>query len=139
MKNDDYEKQIIDLVVNTIFIFYLQKSNNYKSIQKFTDDMSSVLVASITILVWSSRVFAQSLELWAQLVEKLLQLIYVLSQSTHKWAQSAKGVQGKWNGINIDNVMQLQMWSNQKMKPMMFIHNDVAKFSMWIYKRHINL
>ncbi len=47
MKNDENKEQITDLMVNIVFIFDLQKSNNCKSVgfgmEKFTNDMSSVL------------------------------------------------------------------------------------------------
>ncbi len=46
MKNVEDKKQIINLVVNTIFVFDLQMSNNYNNarfgMQRSKDDMSDV-------------------------------------------------------------------------------------------------
>jgi hypothetical protein len=48
-----------------------------------------------------------------------------------------KGVHGKQNGANIDNVGRLQMWSNQKMKFATFIHDENVKcFHMVIQGTH---
>jgi len=33
MKNDEDKEQIIDPMVNKVFIFYLQKNNNYNSVK----------------------------------------------------------------------------------------------------------
>jgi hypothetical protein len=69
MKNDEDKEQIIDLMVNIVFIFDLQESNNCNSagfwMQKSTYDMSRVLVELAAIFAWSSRVFTQLSKLWA--------------------------------------------------------------------------
>jgi len=57
----------------------------------------------------------------------LSQLVYELTQLVDKWAQSTKGVQGEWSGISTTNVSKLKMWSNWKMKFVVFIHNDDTK------------
>jgi hypothetical protein len=55
MKNDEDKEHIIDPMVNTIFIFDLQMSNNYNSarfgMHQFKDDMSRVSTESTTIFV----------------------------------------------------------------------------------------
>ncbi len=55
MKNDEDKEQITDPIVNLVFIFDFQKSNNCNStkfgMQKSTYDMSSVLVESIAIFI----------------------------------------------------------------------------------------
>ncbi len=62
MKNDEDKKQITNPMVNTIFIFNMQKNNNCNNarfgMEKSTDDMSTVLTESIAIFIWSSGVFA---------------------------------------------------------------------------------
>jgi hypothetical protein len=64
MKNDEDNEHIIDPTVNIVFIFYLQMSNNCKSVgfgmQRFKDDMLGVLVELIIVFSWSSRVFTKS-------------------------------------------------------------------------------
>jgi hypothetical protein len=49
-------------MVNTIFIFDLQKNNNCNSVrfgmQKFINDMLGILAKSVAVFTWSSRVFA---------------------------------------------------------------------------------
>jgi hypothetical protein len=63
-------------MVNIIFIFYLQKNNNYSNLsfgmEKSIDDMLNILVKLVVAFVRSPRVFAQPLKLWAYLVEKLV-------------------------------------------------------------------
>jgi len=90
MKNDEDKKQIIDPMMNTVFIFNLQKNNNYNNarfgMQKSTDDMSGLSNESTTIFSWSSRVFTQSSKLWAQSIEKSVQSPDASSQSANKWA-----------------------------------------------------
>ncbi len=55
MKNDEDKEYITDPIVNIVFIFDLQKSNNCNStrfgMQKSTYDMSSVSVKSIAIFI----------------------------------------------------------------------------------------
>ncbi len=67
MKNVEDREQIIDRMVNTIFIFNLQMSNNYRSarfgMQRSKDDVSCVLVESTIIFTQSLGVLTQSLEL----------------------------------------------------------------------------
>jgi hypothetical protein len=62
MKNDEDKNRIIDLVVNIVFIFNLQKNNNCNIVrfgmEKFIDDMLGILAESATIFIHSSRVFA---------------------------------------------------------------------------------
>ncbi len=74
VQNVEDKEQIIDLIVNTIFIFNLQMNNNYKSVgfgmQRSNDDMSGILATLVAIFIQSSKVFTYSLELWAQLTEK---------------------------------------------------------------------
>jgi hypothetical protein len=76
MKDVEDKKQIIDSMVNMVFIFDLEMNNNCKSVQfgmqRCKDDMLSVSVESIAIFTQSLRVLAQSLELWAQSTEKLV-------------------------------------------------------------------
>jgi hypothetical protein len=73
MKNDEDKKQIIDPMLNIVFIFDLQKNNNCNNarfwMQKSTYDMLRLSVESITIFVWSSRVFTQLSKLWARSIE----------------------------------------------------------------------
>ncbi len=70
MKNIENKEQIVDLMVNTIFIFNLQMSNKYKSVgfgmQRSKNDVLGVLVKSTTIFTQSSRILTISLELWEQ-------------------------------------------------------------------------
>ncbi len=110
MKNDEDKEQIIDPIMNTIFIFDLQISNNYSSarfgMQRSKDDMSSISV---------------------ELAKESVQSPVVFSQSRDKWAQLTKGVKGERSGINTNNVGRLWMWSNWKVNSIMFIHNDDAK------------
>ncbi len=60
MKNVEDREQIIDRMVNTIFIFNLQMSNNYRSaifgMQRSKDDVSCVLVESTIIFTQSLRI-----------------------------------------------------------------------------------
>jgi hypothetical protein len=57
MKNDEDKEQITNLAMNTIFIFDLQMNNDYNNarfkMQRFKDDMSSVLVESARVFVRS--------------------------------------------------------------------------------------
>jgi hypothetical protein len=61
MKNDEDKEYIIDLMVNTIFIFNFQKNNNFINVrfgmQRFKDDMSGIPAKLTTIFIQSSRVF----------------------------------------------------------------------------------
>ncbi len=90
MKKDEDKEQIVDPTMNIVFIFDLQMNNNCRiagfGMQRFKDDMLSILVKLLGIFAWSSSVFTQSSKLWAQL---------------------EKGVQGERNGINIDYVGRL--------------------------------
>ncbi len=98
MKKDEDKKQIIDLVVNIVFILYLHMNNNYNIVgfgmQRSKDDMLGILVKLI-------GVFTQSSELWVELVETSIQSPNVFSQLVDKWAQSAEGVQGERSVIQI--------------------------------------
>ncbi len=62
MKNDEDEKQIIDLAVNIIFIFDLQMSNNCSSVgfgmERSKDDMSKVFAESTVVFAQSLGTFA---------------------------------------------------------------------------------
>jgi hypothetical protein len=64
MKNAKNKEQIIDPIMNTIFIFDLQMNNNCRSggfgMQKFKDDMSGILAKLVVVFTQSSRVFTQS-------------------------------------------------------------------------------
>ncbi len=64
MKNDEDKKQIKYPTVNIVFIFVLQKNNNYISVgfgmEKSTNDMSSVSAELTIVFARSSRIFAQS-------------------------------------------------------------------------------
>ncbi len=103
------------------------------------DDMSGILAELATIFVQSSGVLAQSLKLWAHLEEKSIQSPNAFSQSSNKWAQLVEGVHGEQSGVSIDNVRKLWMWTNQKMKSTMFIHNDDPKCLHVVAKGHVNL
>jgi hypothetical protein len=62
MKNVKCKKQITYPIVNIVFIFDLQMSNNCSSegfgMQKSKDDMSSISAKSTIIFSQSSRVFS---------------------------------------------------------------------------------
>ncbi len=62
MKNDEDKEEITNLVVNTVFIFDLQKSNNCNNVgfgmQKSTDDMLGISSKSIVVFPRSLGVFA---------------------------------------------------------------------------------
>jgi hypothetical protein len=53
MKNDEDKEQIIDPMMNAVFIFNLQKNNNYNNarfgMQKSIDDVSGLSNESTTI------------------------------------------------------------------------------------------
>ncbi len=90
MKNDEDKKQIMGPIVNIVFIFDLQTSNNCNSakfgMQKSTNDMSGVSAESTSIFAWSLGIFTQSSELCAQSPEKLVQSLDVFLQLANKWA-----------------------------------------------------
>jgi hypothetical protein len=50
-----------------------------------------------------------------------------LTQLAKKWTESAEGVQGEQGGVIKSNEGRLEMWSDQKMRSMMSMHNDDMK------------
>ncbi len=99
MNNVKDREQIINPIVNKVFIFYLQMNNNCRSLgfgmQRTKYDMSSILAQSTIIFAQSSGVFTQSFELWAQSTNILVWSPNVFSQLVEKWAHLTKGVHGE--------------------------------------------
>ncbi len=143
MQGIKYEEYMENFVVNIISIFDLQMinkfvSNNYRSegfgMQRSKDDLLGVSLELVIIYTQTSRVFAQSINLLAQLTNKSIQSTNVwsqlaneLTQLINEWTQSTEGVQGERSGVSTINKGILMMCNNQKMKFVVFIHNDDMK------------